>query len=517
MYFVPPTVGYNRSMEYDTSQSGMSAQHYILDEKLEKKYTTIHHRLRGNFSLFLNEETGSNGDNDVQHRGILRVGSEKLGKWPKIRFFPENETFRIGEANAHVRGVIYAKFVDDKRVVVPVNETLIPSFRAISDRRGRSTSTNTYNSNIDSLCSFLLNITRQETLDKFPERGIPPVVLNVDAECDQMNYDEGQGSLALSIYGLRVASAVARVDLHFQCNDTISGSSAIRNSRFLAERAMKMQWIFPWLSDFQPSPSWNQSWAYGGTRPSHVDICPPSNRKEHMFLPLDKFVVQIRSDVQKMAVSLMGAKIKEGRKHSLVPLDADPWFPDAKIDDVIVYLPCHDDVIRGAASVKESLSKSGLVHFTEYVPLIQKETETIGIITQARSENENGWCRNASFQLVDYFREIFRDRPVVVSLYDQDPLPLQYARMAMAKQTIGSFSIFPLLAIMGSFGEGYYLRHQDQNTAVGMASDIFEKASKYSGFGNLHPWTASKVLSEEDVSSMRWDDIATWLGNTTAS
>lgn len=515
------TAGYNnRNMAYNHIANGqspdisrLSAQHYMLDATLKRKYTTSHQKLRSNFSLFLNEETGSDGDNDVQHRGILRVGTEKLGQWPKIRFFPENETFRIDQTDARVRGTIYAKFVDDKRVLVHVNETIIPSFVSSvnGDDPDQSTFSNNYTGQRDSLCSLLLNMTRRESLDEYPPRGIPPVVLSVEALCNEMNQQErGQGRLALSILGLRLASAVGKVDLQFRCNTTSSSiASMVRNNRFLEEKASKLRWIFPWFMNFQPSPSWNASWPYSGIQPNQTEICPSEESNQHTFLPVDRMALQVRNTIQRMATTLMGSHVREHRSHPLVPLDAKPWISDTTMDDLVIYLPCQEDAVEGVAPSKST----GLVHFGEYLSLIHQSVKSIGIIVQ-RATGEDLWCHKAGPYLVEFLRLAFQDSSVVVSLYDNDPLPLQYARVAMAKQSFGSYSIFPMLAIMGTFGEGYYLQHQQQNqstVALNVASGIFDKASGYDGFGNLHPWRASRVLSAEALRSMTWNDVHSWL------
>jgi hypothetical protein len=510
---IPSTSGYNRSMEYDTSQPGISTQHYILDEKLSSKYTTTHQNLRRNFSLFLNEETGVNGDNDVQHKGIIRIGTEKLGKWPKIRFHPENDTFLVGGASAHIRGVIYAKFVDDKRVVVHVNESIIPSFTSVSNGVANQ---NSYQNQINSLCHLLLNMTQRYNLDEYPPRGIPPVVLKVEGDCSNMNDNDGQGSLALSLYGVRVAAASANTDLLIRClarNDT---HSVLRNNHIIEDRATKLRWVFPWFVGYQSAPSMNQSWPYSGIAPSHTDICLLHDDRKS-FLPVDKMASQIRSDVRRMAVTLMGSNPDEQRIHPLVPLDNNHWFPHAMMDDVIIYLSCHDDATDWSEATTIEMQSAGLIHFSEYLKLIRQDARSIGIIAQVSNENEVHWCRKASFHLVKYLREVYVGGSMNVSLYDNDPLPLQYARIVMAKQSISSFSIFPLLATIGTFGEGYYLHHQESSTRTGMASIIFEKAASYKGFGNLHPWTANKVLSQASVSSMAWNDIASWLANDTSN
>lgn len=508
---IPPIVRYNqRNMEYDTNQPGASAIHYMLDEKLKNKYTTTHQRLQSNFSLFLNEETGSNGDNDVQHRGILRVGTEKLGKWPKIRFHPENDTFRVGQQNAQVQGTIYAKFVDDKRVLVHVNETILPSYSSAFGDKGTQSAglNNSYENRKEFLCKLLLNMTRKDNFDEISSWETPPVVLKVAADCSVMSENEGQGSLVLSIYGLRAASATAKVDMQFHCNSTTKSLLSLRNNRIVEEKANKRKWIFPWFIGYQSAPAWNQSWPYSGAVPSHGDICG-----ENTFLPVDRMAAQVRSDVQKMAVTLMGSNPNEQRQHPLVPLDAEPWFSDIPMDDVIIYFPCHEDAVEGIDPTRTQIKNAGLVHFSEYIPLIHKNIKSIGVITQASNDLEDSWCRKASLKLVKYLQETYVESAVAVSLYDDDPLPLQYARIAMANHSIGSFGIFPMLAIMGSFGSGHFLDHMRPNTAVGVASFIFEQASKYDGFENLHPWQATKVLSPEKVLSMNWEDIALWLGN----
>jgi hypothetical protein len=509
----------NRNVAYDMHQLGLSDRHYRLDQRLEQKYTTTHENLlRGQFSLQLNDERGEDGDNNVQHRGILRVGSEMLGKWPRIRHHPQNYTFFVGEELARVHGIDYAKFVDDKRVVVYVNETILPLISSKSSLE----EIQHYNGTTR-LCNLLYHMTKRDNLEELPASGIPPVVLNIDGDCASMRKRDGQGSWVLSLFGVRVASAMAKVDLSFRCyvpKDDIDRTSP-RENRVVENKTLKLQLVFPWFANHQSAPSLAEPWPYTGTMPLEYEICHYAE-SESIFLPVDKMADQIRSDAQRMSVTLVGSDPRNDRTHPLVPLDATPWVSNVDLDDAVIYIPCREDTYGENSSSATQLPFAGLVHFEEYTKLIDTNTRSIGIIAQEGIDS-NGWCSKVPLLLAVYLKDHYalssasnKSTPTI-SVHNNDSPPVQYARMAMAKQTFGSFSVFPLIPIIGTFGQGYYFQPPEYHvSSIGrIASTTFQKVTSYPGFENLH-FVSGKSLSNEAIRSMNWDELSKWLTTTNA-
>jgi hypothetical protein len=486
-------------------QLGMSTLHHMFDQQLDKKYTTTHQKIRGSFSLLLNEENGADGDNAIQHKGILRVTTDKLGKWPRLRHQRQNETFKVGGEPARVEGVIYAKYVDDKRVIVTVNHTILPSFSS-SPRA---------NNSVDRLCRLLRDMTIRSNLDEIPETGIPPIVLKIVDDCSSINEEDGQGSLILSIYGVRLATAMSKVDLQFECvNETphtkINGGVA-SNNLFLQDKSRKLRWVLPWFINHQSAAGVNVKWPYCGSEPKEVEVCGKNAKDD---IPIERMTRQIRDDVRKMAVQLVGSHPDSGRTHPLIPQDSDPWIPDVFIDDVIIHFPCYEDANGQNGPRPVHLKRAGVVHFSEYATQLSPDVKSIGIVTEATKAENSDWCYRASTLLVQYLESYlskYHDTNSVptISLYDSDILPLQYARMVMAKQTFSSFSLFGMIPVIGTYGSGHYFHSPDHNA---MGDKIIQKASSCAGVqNNIHMWNASKTLSADTIAGMKWDDLSRWL------
>ena len=118
-------------------------------------------------------------------------------------------------------------------------------------------------------------------------------------------------------------------------------------------------------------------------------------------------------------------------------------------------------------------------------------------------------CHRAGYLLVDYLQNFFaiNHQSVVITTYKNDTLPLQYARVAMAKQSFSSFSTFGMIPIIGTFGEGYF-QTADANADQSVIRNII--SDKYKGFDNIHMMNGN-ILSPERIATMKFDEISEWL------
>jgi len=333
--------------------------------------------------------------------------------------------------------------------------------------------------------------------------------------------NNGQGNTILALYGLRLISALAKVDFEFQCYT----NNAERNINLaMKEKARKLRWVFPWFASYQSSTTSEQSWPYNGIEPTQDEACSSSLDG----MPIDKMAGQIRNDVRKMAVQLIGPRTDSNRIHSLIPIDVDPWIPNISVDDVIIHFPCNNDVNVGGMAITrihnytDENSESdgrlgdnsiGIIQFNEYTKRITRGVKSIGIISEAtikkdQSSNEtNAWCHRGSALLLRYLKQFYASQTINISLYDNDTLPLQYARIAMAKQSFSSFSKFGMIPIIGTFGEGYYhssVSDDNQNIIRNIISGMYE------GFENVHLMDAN-ILTPEQLAYMDFNSISEWL------
>lgn len=499
-------------------RDNLSKLHYMWDEQLETRYSTTHQRMRGQFSLILNDNDETNsGNNDFQHNGILRTSSEKHGNWMTVRHaHPDFEKNLDGEI-IRKAGTNYSKLVDDMRFVIDANHTIIfPN------------DTMEINGKNNHLCQILRTMTgRKDSLDEIPKYGIPPIVLKITADCDVFNNKiDGQGNAILALYGVRMTTALAKVDFEFQCkNNNFQGGSNNHNpSNYKKEKSRKMRWVFPWFASFQSSSDSGDPWPYLGDAPTQNQVCSSSKKdldNSNDIMPLEKMAGKIREDVRKMSLQLIGSRT-EGRKrlHPLIPLDVEPWIPNIIPDDVIIHFPCYSDVNDWDDATTSRRNRVGILQFREYTNRIHPDTKSIGIIRESfgesrRNSNEDV-CYRASTLLANYIRSFF-PKQVSISIYDNDTLPLQYARMAMAEQSFSSFSTFGMIPIIGTFGIGYFQPSVPKTNIttfeiVGNQNSIIRNivSSKYESFENVKLMNGG-VLSQDNISTMRFSEISTWL------
>ena len=80
-------------------------------------------------------------------------------------------------------------------------------------------------------------------------------------------------------------------------------------------------------------------------------------------------------------------------------------------------------------------------------------------------------------------------------------MPLSYARMTMAAQTITSMSTFGVFPAIGSFGEGFYQKSGRQNRFAQEVAALLPNFSFMDG----------PILSSPAIRKSSWTDIIAFL------
>jgi hypothetical protein len=463
----------------------LSSQHYVLDDKLSDRYSSTHQKILGTFSLILTDKDEEeikvrNGDSisidktRVQHRGVVKTTQDKAShRWDKLRRAPRNITFRVGTATGHV---VRSDYVEDTRLAVHVTDSILDPAPSIKSR----------------LCAILQTVTITKHLGiNLTDRAVPPAVLILSIDCGAVNKVEGQGQLIWAIYGVKLATALAGVDVDFQCRgqgwDDIDEESVGEGGGKI-DRAL--QSILPWFATYQASLAPNRTWPYSGTQPTQDEVCTNLGQ-----VPLDKMAPQIRNDVRKMAVEVVGSRAEFGRRHHLVPQDNTPLVPNVTLDDVIIDFPCDEHSDDGRIeSVRHDV---GIVHFSEYTKWISYDAESIGIVIEPTNQKGSvEWCRPLSQLLMNYLQKFFPSARV--SIYEDDPTSLRFARIAMANQSFSSMSSVGMIPVIGTFGHGYF--QASKNSRI---QQRIRNIAKYDGFDNIHTM-AGKVLSPSEMLNLTW-------------
>jgi len=319
-------------------------------------------------------------------------------------------------------------------------------------------------------------------------------------------------------------TALAKVDFEFQCRNSNNGDddTVENNNDYKKEKHRKLRWIFPWFASYQSAVDSREPWPYRGNAPTQDQVCSPSksNLDYASKMPLEQMADLIRNDVRKMALQLIGSRTGIPKRiHQLVPLDVDPWIPNIDVDDVIIHFPCYNDIYDGEFTTVTQNKRVGILQFREYTKRIYKDVESIGIITEIPREegkNTKEVCHRASALLLEFLKEFYSNQSVSISIYKNDTFPLQYARIAMAKQSFSSFSTFGMIPIIGTFGEGYFqpsvsITEGNEDGQNNIIRGI--NSGKYEGFENIHLINGN-VLSPRNISTMEFGDIAEWLSRS---
>ena len=251
------------------------------------------------------------------------------------------------------------------------------------------------------------------------------------------------------------------------------------------------------------APYLRTEWPFGGNAPTEKEACTENGGSARV----DKMAYQIRHQIQKMAVELVGSR-DEIRCHPEIPVDQPPLIPGVELDDVAIHLRC-GDVFGGARR-----SDFGMIKFSEYRKHISTSARTIGIVTQPFSKKlvrrldapKAKACREVTFLLVDYLKRFLPNSTISIRNGENETLPLAYARLAMANQTFTTISSFGIFPVIGTFGEGYF------------------QASWWSGGRAVSPWAShipailpnihemkAPLLTTIQISRMRLNDTLEWF------
>jgi hypothetical protein len=212
---------------------------------------------------------------------------------------------------------------------------------------------------------------------------------------------------------------------------------------------------------------------------------------------------EVRKDVQKMAVTLVGSR-DEIRSSSNIPTDQAPLIPNVTLDDVVIHFRC-GDVMGGAKR-----DDFGMIKFSEYKKWISKDARSIGILTQPFEKERNRGkdagkvegCRRATYLLVDCLQTFLPNATISIHNGPTETLPLAYARLAMANQSFTSLSSFGIFPVIGTFGDGYF---QKGNRGVNPFANYLPQY-----FPNLHQMDAPK-LGTGEMYRMNVSDILEWF------
>lgn len=417
--------------------------------------------------------------NDKSNRQISRVRLEGFAAgqprsndstsalvWDK-HMLDSAQSVQVGDARGSIQ---------DGRLVVNVNHTHM-----------------FWNNGQTALCQLLRKMTLVDSLDENPSQenvttaNVPPrYLLNVTMDCVQMKMNEvfGQGNWITALYCVRIAAALAKVDFQFQCTDG---------------KESQLDLLLPWFDGFHPAPNEDQPWPYVGTLPTESEVCTDKYPK----IRIDKMADQVRDDIQKMAVTLIGSR-DEVRRHPSISISQAPLVPNITLDDVAIHFRC-GDVMGGARR-----GDFGMIHFSEYKKRISRKARSVGILTQPFEKGLNRGvdsgkvdsCRQATYLLVNYLQDFLPKASITIRNDQAETLPLAYARLAMANQSFTSLSSFGIFPIIGTFGEGYF---QKGNRGI---NPFAQYLPEY--YPNLHMMDAP-VLTTGSIYNMRLNDTLAWF------
>jgi hypothetical protein len=302
-----------------------------------------------------------------------------------------------------------------------------------------------------------------------------PVLLTLTVDCPQLAQNEayGQGNWITAWYMVRMATALAQVDVRFAC---VGGTARERN-----------HWLLPWLEGYYTPRDDKNASPFIEDLPTGKQVCT----SKYKDIRIDKIVPVIQRDMRQMAQRVV-----------------QKYQP--KLDDVAIHFRC-GDVLGG-----QFRNDFGMIPFREYIHWIDKNnTTSIGIVTQPfqvdRNREVDGRhaqaCERVVHKLVDYLQGHYPNATIRIHNHpDTETFPMAYARLVLARQaftTLSSFGIFPVIA---TYGQGYF---QKGNEGVNPWATHVPKS-----LSNIHEMDAN-VLGTLDiynlVSKKGWDPVMEWF------
>lgn len=136
-----------------------------------------------------------------------------------------------------------------------------------------------------------------------------------------------------------------------------------------------------------------------------------------------------------------------------------PLFPDIELDDAVLHFRCGD-------LINSDHPRYGFMKFSGYSKHISPAARTIGIVTQpfdgvgqqrGRDDDQSTGdrCRLVVALFVKHLQERFPGAKIRIHNDRNETIPLTFARMIMANQTVISISKFGGFAGVATFGTAY--------------------------------------------------------------
>jgi hypothetical protein len=341
------------------------------------------------------------------------------------------------------------------------------------------------------LCQAIRNVTGVDELGDEPHyftEKKPPPLFNFTLNCTGL--PASTGNWITAFYMMKLTAAAGRVDLQFQCH---TGMENLETD------------LLPWFTGYYPAPT-NDTWPYDFGWPEAKAACTGVYRN----VPLHHMTRGIQHDMRRIAVAILGPRGFDTSSLDLTQLEnllggieEKPFDTQLDIDDAAIHFRCGD--VFGITNK----NYYGLIKFKEYVQRIPNETRSIGIHTQPFDEKlvrpidrePTEQCKKAVFVLVDYLQKAFPNTKITIRNTENDTLPLTYARLTMAAQTIVSMSTFGIFPAIGTFGEGFYQKSGGQNRFAKNVAEILQ---------NFHTMEGP-IISSPDIRDADWKDIVKFL------
>lgn len=302
-------------------------------------------------------------------------------------------------------------------------------------------------------------------------RQTPRTIINVSFSCSDLFEDSnfGSGNWATAFYAMRLAAKVlGDVDIHMTCPDA---------------NESKAKLILPWIMGKFPSSDTVSEETRQLLQERVNDAC-----RNFDICPVNYMYPEIKYEFRRMAVAMVGVPPPEHPTHAAVTrwlqsttnqtaspdlyyytLQLDwnasqpPLYPDkesgVELDDAVIHFRCGD--------LMESVHPHyGMMPYGAFADPISPDVRSIGIVTQPfekwaqhrpgdKRKRLRERCRVVVMDFVDYLQGRFPHARIRVHNRKEDTVPLTYARMIMANQTIGSIGTFAVFPAIASFGAGY--------------------------------------------------------------